>query len=137
MKKSIIYFAILLIINLLSSCKSSQTGGNTSGNPQEIEGYWQEIWDVGNSTDVSYSDKYRLKMVDNKLVISCATRKYQFENLSYQNKVLRFKLINTDKYVGETYVVEYELTFQEAKKVFEGKAKTNKGAVAKILWEKM
>ena len=137
MKKNIVFFVILLISNLLVSCKSSQNTNNSASNAQEVEGYWQEIWDVGNATDVSYSDKYRLKVVDNKLIITCATRKYQFENLSYQNKVLRFKLINTDKYVGETYIVDYELTFKEAKKVFEGVAKTNKGATAKIVWEKM
>lgn len=144
MKKYIFYLAILLIINLLSSCKTSKVGDNDSNNTndtdannradsktQVIVGKWQESWDNTKNSDI-----YSLKIVGEKLTVACATHKYEFQNISYQNNLLRFKLLNTDKYVGETYIIDYELTFQAEKNIFEGKAKTNKGITAKILWQK-
>jgi hypothetical protein len=143
MKKHLFYFAILFIITLLSSCKTSKVGDNninndnttnnkTDSKTQVIVGKWQETWDNAKNS----SDIYSLKIVGERLTISCATHKYEFQNISYQNNLLRFKLLNTDKYVGETYIIDYELTFQAEKNIFEGKAKTNKGVTAKILWQK-
>ncbi len=140
MKKYLFYFITILVINILGSCKTSKVGDSSSDNDtskadnktQVIIGKWQETWDNSKTS----SDIYSLKVVGKQLIIACATHKYEFQNISYQNNLLRFKLLNTDKYIGETYIIDYELTFQAEKNIFEGKAKTNKGSTAKILWQK-
>ena len=134
MKKNLFYFAILFLFHLLVSCKSATIGNNSNSSKiEEVVGKWQESWD----NDKSSADIYSLKVKGEKLTIACVTHKYQFQNISFQNNILRFKLINTDKYINETYIIDYEISFQADKKIFAGKAKTSKGVTAKILWEEI
>jgi hypothetical protein len=131
MKKIFIYTLLCLFIYSLEACKSSVATNNTN-NLTMIVGKWRETWDNNsNNTDI-----YSLRNVEEKLQIGCATHKYKFENISFVNNILRFTLLNTDKYVGETYTIVYELRFDKEKDIFEGKANTNKGVEAKIIWKK-
>jgi len=131
--KRTLFYTLLAVSMVLSACSISKNTNSTESNSLELVGNWQETWD----TDKTSSDYYRLKLTNNVLTMSCATRTYSFKAISYQQQVLRFQLLNTDKYVGETYIIDYELRLDATKMLLEGKAKTNKGVLAKIVWEKV
>jgi hypothetical protein len=141
--KDMKHLLFLFLAVFAFACGTAKNGGGKN-NLQEIAGRWQENWDVGKPTNIAYSDVYRLLVKDNVLTIACANHKYEFEAISFKDKVLRFRLINKDKYETDknaaqasTYIIDYELNYDASKKNFEGQAKTNKGANVKILWERL
>jgi hypothetical protein len=142
-QKNIKQYCILLLLLLLSACGGSKAVSNDTA-IQEITGRWQESWDVGKANNVTYSDVYRVQVKDNNLSIVCATQKYEFEAISFANNVLKFRLINKNKYEiranenpTDVYLIDYVLYYDRKKNLFEGQAKTNKGADIKILWTRL
>ncbi len=131
-----LYWFVLLCFQALylGACKTSQ---NKSSSPNVLIGRWQETWDNGTGkNNVDYSDVYRVEVKGSEIAIFGITHKYFISKITYENRILQFEVVNTDKYAKEAYTINYTLNYNPEQDVLEGKALTNKGVQAKILWKR-
>lgn len=122
---------ILPLFLLLGICAAF-----TSFSPADkIVGTWKETWGVGQDTDVNYHDIYIINInIWNKVQISAPDRKtYKFQNISYENRRLKFELINT---TGD-YVMPYDLVLDKGGDKMVGKARSIKGKQVNIEWNRV
>lgn len=130
------FLTLLLLVGVMTvtSCKTSAT---KSSSPSVLIGRWQETWDNGTGkNNVEYSDVYRIEVKGSEIAIFSITHKYFINKVTYENRVLQFELVNTDKYAKEAYTINYTLNYNAEQDMLEGKALTNKGVQAKILWKR-
>jgi len=127
---------VLALVITIYSCSLVRPKSNTD--LSTIVGNWKENWAAGGQTNVNYSDEYLISANQKgNLVILCPSRNnYFFEKISFENKILKAKLIIKDlKYNAGDSWVSYELTLQD-NDMLVGSALTKAGKKVKIIWER-
>lgn len=108
MKNTILFLSIAMI--LFSACSSSKKATSSTTTYKDISGLYAEYWlenaNNNESSDVDYVDTVKIVYKSNSnTLVSCTNRSdYKYDQISYDGKVLKFRMDNTNHSDDHFYI---------------------------------
>lgn len=98
----------------------------------DLNGTWEETWDPGKNSSVSYHDHYLIHQRGETITMSSPNRPtYTFSHIHLTDRNFTFQLTNPDD-PADIYVIAYNLMVDKSGTFMKGTALTNKGVEAVI-----
>ena len=105
---------------------------------KKLIGEWKEYWGVGQETDVTYNNIFKVQITtDGEIILKCTTKdNYLFDKVLFDGTELSFRKENTSD-PNEKFFVYYKMKLSSDGKWMEGPINNSKNQTNFVKWEKI